>query len=266
MRNNDFERLYDGLFTVSKIKSRFKKGNEIIEPNDAEEQPHRYDIPNPNIYDFWTKNHIESDEAYSVGVAFIAKLKNIHILEVFPFLNYQYENASNKQMFVQKIKYNTLMYMDQEWREEAIKDWTNEISDKTSKTKAKDNNLEEKTKSNIFSAYMPLSIPEEHFKKFTTNKSKNGEPFLTNEQFDNFIKRAFLGIEDIPKQKFNQAANGEKFMVQYVFREFYEDYSFEYFGTGQVQDKFIKLLTENFNGWEFKNVKDNFNHRPKKFI
>lgn len=118
---------------------------------------------------------------------------------------------------------------------------------------------------NVFNKTMPISKAVEHFQVFSTAKSKNGKPFLTEEQFNNFIKKAFCGVSNIPKQKFNMAPRGEKFIIQYKFREFYESY-FDYFGTGQVQDIFVRLLTDNFIGWDFKNVKYNFNTRPKKTI
>ncbi|AUC82258.1 hypothetical protein [Lacinutrix sp. Bg11-31] len=118
---------------------------------------------------------------------------------------------------------------------------------------------------NVFCKSMPYDIIVEHFEIFTSKNSKNGEPFLTKKQLDLFIKKAFCGIPNIQKQTFNQAPKGEKFLIQYRFREFYENY-WEYFGTGQVQENFIKLLTENFTNWEYENVKNNFKTKPKKTI
>ena len=118
---------------------------------------------------------------------------------------------------------------------------------------------------NIFQKSMPVDVAASHFKKLTENNSKNGKSFLTKEQLDVFIRKAFCGVQDLPKQKFNQAPSGEKLIIQYVFREFYDIY-WEYFGTGQVQDKFIKLLTENFTDWNYKNVRNNFSVKPKKTI
>jgi len=118
---------------------------------------------------------------------------------------------------------------------------------------------------NIFQKSMPIDEAVSHFKKLTENNSKNGSPFLTTEQLDIFIRKAFCGVKDLPKQTFNQAPSGEKSIIQYVFREFY-DANWDYFGTGQVQDKFIKLLTENFTDWDYKNVRNNFSKSPKKTI
>jgi len=125
---------------------------------------------------------------------------------------------------------------------------------------------ETKTLINIFCKSMVLSIPKEHFKVFTENKSKNGNPFLTVEQLNLFIDRAFYGKCEFQKSKFNQTPRGEKLLIQNVFYDFYNAYCFEYFNTMQCQDIFIKLLTENFEGWDFNNVKANFTPKTKKRI
>tara|TARA_R110002051_G_C8744325_1_gene499492 strand:+ start:1454 stop:2485 length:1032 start_codon:yes stop_codon:yes gene_type:complete len=118
---------------------------------------------------------------------------------------------------------------------------------------------------NVFKKSMPIKVATTHFNKLTEKNSKNGSPFLTLEQLDVFIKKAFCGVPDLPKQTFNQSPSGEKLMIQYVFREFY-DVNWFYFGTGQVQDKFIALLTENFTDWDYKNVRNNFHIKPKNTI
>lgn len=109
---------------------------------------------------------------------------------------------------------------------------------------------------------MPIQVAVDHFQIFTIKNSKNGKPFLTDKEFDIFIKKAFCGMTDLPKQSFNKTAKGEKFIIQHRFREFYDNYC-DYFGTGQVTDVFIKLLTDNFSGWDYNNVKNNFNKKPK---
>ncbi|WP_074937542.1 hypothetical protein [Algibacter lectus] len=117
---------------------------------------------------------------------------------------------------------------------------------------------------NIFCKSMPLDIPKEHFKRLTSNTSKNGKPFLTETQLNNFIQRAFLGKTDLPKEKINSVPKGEKLLIQSIFYEFYNNNCFDYFGTTQKQEIFIKLLTDNFQGWEYENVKSNFNPKTNK--
>lgn len=119
---------------------------------------------------------------------------------------------------------------------------------------------------NVFCKSMAFDIVIKHFEIFTTKNSKNGKPFLTVTQFDNFIKRAFCGEQDIDMQEFNTPPRGEKMLIQYRFRQFYELYYDKYFNTVQVQDKFIKLLTDNFVGWDYNKVKNNFKYKPQKTI
>jgi hypothetical protein len=126
--------------------------------------------------------------------------------------------------------------------------------------------IKEKLMCETFCKTMPLNIPKEHFEILTTSLSRDKKPFLTKLQYNDFIDRAFLGKTDLPKQKINIAPKGEKLKVQYLFRQFYENYCIDYFNTGQSQDVFIKLLTDNFIGWEFKNVHGNFNKKPLKTL
>lgn len=117
---------------------------------------------------------------------------------------------------------------------------------------------------NIFCKSMPLNIPKEHFKRFTTSNSKlNGKPFLSENELKAFIDRAFLGKKGTKKIKFNMAPKGEKYKVQYVFREFFDTYGFEY---SFYQKSAIELLTNNFIGWDYNNVKNNFQSKPKQTI
>ncbi|MFN8438156.1 MAG: hypothetical protein U0V72_11020 [Cytophagales bacterium] len=110
---------------------------------------------------------------------------------------------------------------------------------------------------NIFCKSMELEIPRNHFSKLKTRNDK-GEPFLTNEQF---IQRAFCGDTKIDKITFNKSTK-EQGKIRYLFYEFYNNYSSDYFNTTQCTEFFIKLLTENFNGFDYKKVKDNFSKKP----
>lgn len=113
------------------------------------------------------------------------------------------------------------------------------------------------TEINTFCPSMPLSIPESHFRVLTEKASSNGKPYLTEQQLQAFLDRAFRGEKGTPKQKINKG-NREKLLVQSLFWEFYDKYCFDYFHTMHCQDDFIRLLTDNFEGWDFQNVKHNF--------
>lgn len=114
-----------------------------------------------------------------------------------------------------------------------------------------------KNGTNLFCNTMPLHIPKEHFKVFTETKNKIGQPFLTEVQLNLFIERAFCRNKELPIQKFNHAPKGEKFQIQKVFYDFY-CMGVDYFPSSRCRDNFIRLLTDNFIGWDFKNVKSNF--------
>jgi len=159
-------------------------------------------------------------------------------------------------------------YCNKSSSQELISKFTNPNADITNINKGIVEFIEPSTpfnsEENYFCKSMPLNIPKEHFKVFTEKKSKNGKVYLTVEQFNIFIEKAFSGKKELPKQKFNQTPRGEKLLIQTVFYEFYNTNCIVYFHTMQCQDIFIKLLTENFEGWGFNNVKANFTPKTKK--
>ena len=117
---------------------------------------------------------------------------------------------------------------------------------------------------NHFCAKMPLEVARKHFKKLTINKSKgNNEPFLTNVQLDLFIKQAFEENIEIEKLTLNLAPYKEKLFLVKLFYQFYE-LGIEYEGTSQCQDKYIRLLTDNFTNWDYDNIKNNFGNKVQK--
>ena len=175
------------------------------------------------------------------------------------------KNVTEKEINIELINYQKHL---QAKREKIYSDLIKKIQDllpqQTETEQEQADTSEPKSETNYFCKSMPLNIAREHFKVFADKKSKNGNPFLTVEQLNLFIDRAFCGKNNLPKQKFNQAPKGEKLLIQTVFYEFYNQYCFEYFNTMQCQEDFIKLLTENFEGWDFKNVQENFTPKTKK--
>jgi hypothetical protein len=118
-------------------------------------------------------------------------------------------------------------------------------------------------KANIFCPSMPLSVPRNHFKLLTEHHSKNGKPYLTRGQLDSFIDRAFCGNPSQPVQKINLDLKGETIKIQNVFYAFYCNTVKNYFPTDNCRDKFIRLLTDHFAGWDFNKVKKNFSKHTK---
>lgn len=217
---------------IEKYKIRL---NEFLNEYEADQQDF---IEREIEYFESTMNDIENAEASSDGYSTTG------------YTNFSMASALVLEIGWKKIYYST---------KSKIKYLESRIEIDTFESKSKKTTSEE---INIFHRKMKLDIPRSHFRRLTTNKSKNGEPFLTKIQLDNFIQKAFLG-EKLPKQRINVAPKGEKILIQYVFKEFYNQY-YDYFNTCQVSKLFIELLTENFDNWEYENVKNSFNKIPKK--
>jgi hypothetical protein len=124
----------------------------------------------------------------------------------------------------------------------------------------KDEPIEE---TNNFCSKMPLNFARKHFKVFVDTDSNNKSKFLTDTQFEVFIQRAFLGNQNTQKQKMNIGTRETQFIVR-RFYEFYTEAIKELYENQQSRDKFIKLLTDNFENWEFEKVKSNFNKPVKR--
>lgn len=113
---------------------------------------------------------------------------------------------------------------------------------------------------NIFCKGMPVEFARDHFNFFTETNSKNGKPFLNTEELEVFIRKAFLGYPSVEKLTFNMVA-GESMEVREKFYMFYLEASNPMSGyeqTSYCKEKYIKLLTDNFNGFNFNTVKNNF--------
>jgi len=120
---------------------------------------------------------------------------------------------------------------------------------------------------NKFCSEMPIKIAETHFKRLAIFKDKRtGESLLTSEQLNLFIRRAFCGDKTIPKLKFSRQEYIYRAGIKNEFYSFYQLTCLEYFGTRNVRDKYIRLLTENFEGWSYAKVKNNFSRSSSALV
>lgn len=115
---------------------------------------------------------------------------------------------------------------------------------------------------NVFCKSMPLKIPIEHFKIFVDIENRNGNPYLSKEQFISFIKRVFLNDKSIDKISFDIGSRGKLFVIK-RFYEFYQK-AIRFENTNQCRDKYIKLVSDNFTNWDYKDLKDNFGNKVKR--
>lgn len=139
----------------------------------------------------------------------------------------------------------------------AVCDDTNtHIAFATPKTNLALEELKRTKVSNKFNKNMPLAIPIDHFKVLFESKNKNGAPFLSESDFVKFIRSAFLGepLKEKIKLKFGSGSKGQ---IISLFHRFYS-IGGQYEKSLHVRDRYIHLLTDNFEGWNFEQVKQNF--------
>ncbi|HQN92677.1 MAG TPA: hypothetical protein PLQ09_01040 [Prolixibacteraceae bacterium] len=89
--------------------------------------------------------------------------------------------------------------------------------------------------------------------ELTVKTSVNGRPFLTEEQFVIFLKRAFLDMKNLSIQHFN-SHNRDKGHIISIFHKLFTVLVKKYSYT-RKREPFIKIITENFDNWDYKTVK-----------
>ncbi len=110
-----------------------------------------------------------------------------------------------------------------------------------------------KASPNAFYTGLPMDQVIKHFEVMTSRTNKNGQPYLTKEQFISFLKKGFLNNYNQPKQKIN-CSNGEK---GFVIKRFYELFvlATSQYGHPQQKKNFISLFLNCFDNWEKETVK-----------
>jgi hypothetical protein len=110
-----------------------------------------------------------------------------------------------------------------------------------------------KNSENQFLKGLLMKVVVDHFKIMTTQKSINGEVFLTEGQFLSFLRRGFLRENVIPAQHIN-CAGGEK---GYVIKRFFEFYDFvsNNYNCPRSKEEFIDLFCDCFDNWDRQTVK-----------
>ena len=106
-----------------------------------------------------------------------------------------------------------------------------------------------KNANNTFLPNMPMSAVIEHFSVFYKKKNtKTDLPYLTEDQFINFLERAFLGNTNIAKQAIT-FTNGEKGFVISRFFDFYNVAVTNHRENGTNKDKYKSFIIDNFSNW-----------------
>lgn len=248
--NEIYNKLIATINTLTTIRQSEKLTGEILRT--LEKLP---DIE-MRLTQYWIIKAIKYDDSYVYAYNSIAQIVNGHYNEVFIL-----KVISEIELFKLLESEKNNQVNDQS----SIDNTTNEVNTCEVNSKKIGEVQKPIITENVFCPKMDLKIPRKHFKVFTENNSKNGKPFLTIEELDSFIARAFCGHTELPKQKFNQGTR-ELSLIQHVFYGFYSEYYFDYFETLHCQPQFIRLLTDNFEGWNFEKVQANFKTKPKKHL
>jgi len=110
-----------------------------------------------------------------------------------------------------------------------------------------------KASENLFIKGIPMEIVISHFVGLTTRKSRNGKPFLTQEQLVSFLQRGFLKDDTQDKQTINCRIGEKGFLIR-KFYDFYELAVTQY-NYPAKKEKYINLFTDCFNNWPQHTVK-----------
>jgi len=117
---------------------------------------------------------------------------------------------------------------------------------------------------NKFCSGMEMKIPYWFFNRLTTQRSRrDNKPFLSEEQFNEFIVRAFLKEQSAQKQTLN-VGNREKGFIVKLFYDFYYKEALYYDAEHYTRETYIKLLTDNFTNWTYDQIKNNFKNTVKR--
>lgn len=105
---------------------------------------------------------------------------------------------------------------------------------------------------------MPFNMIREYLMPLT-KKNKNGQPYLSIDEFNKFFNTVFVegGTLESNKLEIN-LYHGERKVITPIFYNFYNK-SLSYEKTNHCKKKYVKLLTDNFSNFEYKKVHNCFN-------
>jgi hypothetical protein len=133
-----------------------------------------------------------------------------------------------------------------------MKDLNNMVFEKSEAEEKPNNQFE-----NQFNT-MPIEEVRKHFKPLIERKKPNGEMWMTEGDFEIFMKRSFGGQTELPKPKINIGGTG-KFAVVKLFYQFYSKSTDHPYNGDRKKDPFVKLLKDAFENSNFNELtNDNF--------
>ena len=97
---------------------------------------------------------------------------------------------------------------------------------------------------------MPMEEVRDHFKPLIEKKNPKKKVWMTNEDFDIFLRRSFGRDENLEKPKIN-LGHGAKYAIVKLFYQFYEKCQIEDYNQNRNKDPFLNLLKDAFLTNEF---------------
>lgn len=132
---NPFNTPYNGMFTTSQTKTRFKLDNGSIQERNIVNNT--YDLRDTNIYDHESGELIEIDIQSSYNTSFLLKLGKMYIPNVKPYLTHQLKGSSKPAELIEYVRYCALNseIIKSNGIKQAINDWLTEQQKPISQTK-----------------------------------------------------------------------------------------------------------------------------------
>jgi len=216
-----------------------------------------YVLLNSNVdkYDVYAESFCES-LIYLTSQLRIPGLKNL-------LLNQFIDNKSNSVFIIKGMLNQEFRRTEPMERYNILKLFADKLLLKEIKNTPPDHNkiLSEISESeNLFWKGLPMEVVIKHFEVLTIRKSKNGNVFLTFEQFLSFLKKGFLNDASQLKQKIN-CVNTEKGFVIKRFHEFFVLATSQYSHPNKTA-KFVSLFVDCFDNWPANSIPDLF--KPNK--
>lgn len=100
---------------------------------------------------------------------------------------------------------------------------------------------------------MPIEEVREHFRPLTEKENPKKKVWMTNEDFENFLKRSFGKEENLEKPKIN-LCHGAKMALVKLFYQFYEKCQIEDYSQNRKKEPFLILLKDAFLTNEFESL------------
>lgn len=172
-------------------------------------------------------------------------------------------NRTKKTKKLEEAKSKTINY--ELFNEIVNRLWEQSISDTKVKPNPDESNIEDEDVplENKFNT-MPMVQVRSFFMLLVTKKNKDGIHWMTEEDFEIFLKRSFGEIE-LPKPKINIGKAG-KCAIKKLFFLFYEECLIESISENNSKDRFIPLLKNAFENNPFDDLTNNsFQKRDSKY-